>query len=213
MNDLANTQVDTRAQLRPHTVDERDLPEWGTAEDGRRVKIVSDERLPSLFAEWQADACQHTRTLIIRFVNAGGATMHQRSCPDCGMYSAHWVKKEDAEREGVATEWSRDRLASVFNHYRSDRESRLVGIVNAAAGRMQPVNRAANDDYLRSPAWQRRRSKVMQRAGHLCEGCLTNPATDVHHATYSHYGEEFAFQLLALCNCCHTRLHQPESAE
>lgn len=213
MNDHATTPTSKSAQLRPHPIDERELPEWGTGEDGRRVKIVADERLPALYAAWLADACQHPRTLIIRFVNAGGATMHQRSCPDCGMYSTHWVKKEDAEREGIATEWSRDRLASVSNRYRSEREAHFNGMINAAADRMQPVNRAANDDYLRSPAWQRRRSKVMQRAGHLCEGCLTNPATDVHHTTYRHYGEEFAFELLALCNPCHARLHQAEAAE
>lgn len=213
MNNFANTPTSSGAQLRPHPFDEEGLPEWGTAEDGRSVKIAEDERLPALFAEWKADSCQHTRTLIIRFVNAGGATMHQRSCPDCGTYSTHWIKKDDAEREGIATEWSRDRLASIFNHYRSVRQAKLVEIANAAAERMQPVNRAANDDYLRSPAWQRRRSKVLQRAGYLCEGCLTNPATDVHHTTYRHYGEEFAFQLLALCNSCHNRLHQAEAAE
>lgn len=213
MNDLANTANLSALQLPPHPIDESDCPEWGTGEDGRFVKITDDPRLPSLFAQWQADRCEHERVVIIRFVNAGGASMHQHCCKDCGYAHSRWIKREDAEREGIAVDFTKDQAASISNRYRSEREASLKALANDAAVRMQPENRASHDDYLRSPQWQRRRSKVMARAGHLCEGCLTNPALDVHHRTYAHFGNEFAFELIALCRPCHERLHAAEAAE
>lgn len=209
MNDLANTLA---ARLPQHPIDQTDLPVWGIGLDGRHVKIEGDERLPIAFEHWRADACDHARVIIIRFVNAGGGVMHQACCKDCGTTSTQFLKKDDAERQGIAVEFTKDQAASISNRYRSERKAALDGIANAAAERMQPVNRSRNDDYLRSPQWQRRRSKIFQRCGHLCEGCLTNPATDVHHRTYANYGNEFAFELLALCRDCHERLHGTEAA-
>jgi len=69
------------------------------------------------------------------------------------------------------------------------------------------VEKAEYDEYLASDAWKRRRQKVIERANGMCEGCLTEPARDVHHRTYKHFKQEFAFELLALCRQCHTRVH------
>lgn len=214
MNDQANTPATTAAQqMAMHPIDYTPLPDWGDGPDGRRVHIAGDVRLPAQYTEWQADACTHPRVVILRFVNAGGATMHQYCCKDCGLAPTRWIKREEAERQGIAVDFTKDQAASISNRYRSERKARLDGIVAAAAERMQPIIRAYHDDYLRSPQWQRRRSKVMTRAGHLCEGCLTNPALDVHHTTYAHFGNEFAFELIALCRACHERMHEAEAAE
>lgn len=65
-------------------------------------------------------------------------------------------------------------------------------------------------EYLLSDAWRRRRLKVLERCSGLCEGCLTNAATQVHHRTYAHVTEEFAFELMGLCDRCHDRVHETE---
>ena len=62
-------------------------------------------------------------------------------------------------------------------------------------------------DYLKSEEWAARRAKVMQRAGHCCEGCREQPAIDVHHLSYEHVTQEFLFELVALCRDCHGRIH------
>ena len=77
-----------------------------------------------------------------------------------------------------------------------------VRIVEAAEARQKVYRR-----YLASDAWQRRRSRVLQRAGGRCEGCGEHPATEVHHLTYDHVGDEFLFELVALCSECHRRIH------
>lgn len=61
--------------------------------------------------------------------------------------------------------------------------------------------------YLQSPAWKEKRNAVMRRAGGMCEGCGKNKAAQVHHLTYEHVCEEFLWELRAVCNGCHSRIH------
>ena len=69
------------------------------------------------------------------------------------------------------------------------------------------VDRETYNKYLSSDVWKRRREKVILRAGGVCEGCLTAPASEVHHLTYRNIYREFAFELVALCRSCHARAH------
>lgn len=65
-------------------------------------------------------------------------------------------------------------------------------------------------DYMDSPEWKSRRTKVMRRCGSICEGCGDRPAAEVHHLTYRHFMEEFLFELVGLCEPCHDRYHEEE---
>lgn len=57
--------------------------------------------------------------------------------------------------------------------------------------------------YLLSPEWQKRRAAVLKRAQGQCEGCGRRGATEVHHTTYAHVGNEPLFELRAVCDRCH----------
>ena len=61
--------------------------------------------------------------------------------------------------------------------------------------------------YLLSPAWRNKRFRVLERAGGVCEGCGERRATEVHHVTYRHVGNEFLWELRAVCGECHSRIH------
>ena len=61
--------------------------------------------------------------------------------------------------------------------------------------------------YLKTPAWKGLRNRTLARAQGHCEGCGRWPATDVHHLTYAHVGQEFLWELRAVCRDCHDRLH------
>ena len=63
------------------------------------------------------------------------------------------------------------------------------------------------NDYLLSPEWKRRRKLVIERCSGLCEGCMERRAQEVHHFTYKNFGNEFLFELVALCEPCHSRSH------
>lgn len=67
--------------------------------------------------------------------------------------------------------------------------------------------------YLDSPEWKQKRSRVLDRADGICEGCGINRASQVHHLTYKNVGNEFLFELVAVCNICHERLHEKRHAK
>lgn len=61
-------------------------------------------------------------------------------------------------------------------------------------------------EYLKTPAWRAKRQLVLQRAKGVCEGCAAQKATQVHHTTYAHVGDEFLWELIAICDTCHERV-------
>ncbi len=65
-------------------------------------------------------------------------------------------------------------------------------------------------EYLRTPKWKAIRQRVLVRAGGLCEGCGHEKATQVHHVTYKNAGNEFLWELRAICDGCHERCHGDE---
>jgi len=67
--------------------------------------------------------------------------------------------------------------------------------------------------YLLSPEWAERRRLALARAEGICEGCRKEAPTEVHHLTYDHVGQEFLFELVAVCPRCHSQLHPDEPSE
>lgn len=198
-------------RAKPHPVDTLEKPDWSTGPDGKPVKIAGDVRFVQLFTEWQTDRCGHERTGIVCWVNGGSQTCFNWFCGDCGYKLSSNIPHELAKAHGCV-KVTLDELASRSKSYVSERQERLDRMKAAAAERSQPSNRQDYSDYLRSPRYRELRERVMRRANGLCEGCLNAPAEQVHHLTYEHVGSEFAFELRALCERCHHRLHEVREA-
>ena len=60
--------------------------------------------------------------------------------------------------------------------------------------------------YLQSRAWQIKRQQVLKRDNYVCQACLNVKATEVHHKTYLHLGDEPLFDLVSVCGTCHNKL-------
>jgi hypothetical protein len=58
-------------------------------------------------------------------------------------------------------------------------------------------------DHLASEKWQRIRKAIFDRDNGICRGCLVRRATQVHQLTYRNVRNEFAFQLVSICDECH----------
>ena len=212
MDRHTKTARDYLPDAKLHPVDETPKPKWATAPDARYTDISGDDRFDGLFADWQADACRHEKTGIIRWVNAGGQTCFNWYCAHCGVKLSSNIPHDLAQQHGVVNS-SLDSMASRSKAYVAQRQAHLAKLTEGAAERAQPENREHYDDYLRSDHWRGLRAKIMRRAGGQCEGCLSAPADHVHHRTYENRGNEFAFELIAVCQACHERLHQREAAE
>lgn len=57
--------------------------------------------------------------------------------------------------------------------------------------------------YIRSGAWQIRRQRALQRAGHRCQVCGNTRRLQVHHNSYKNLGQEKDIDLSVLCWECH----------
>lgn len=61
--------------------------------------------------------------------------------------------------------------------------------------------------YLMTEQWRAKRMKALQRANFVCEGCGDHRASEVHHLSYLHLGNEFLWELKAVCRTCHEKCH------
>jgi hypothetical protein len=57
--------------------------------------------------------------------------------------------------------------------------------------------------YLNSTRWKVKRKKILRRDNYLCQSCLKEKATQVHHLTYARAGNEPLFDLTSVCQSCH----------
>lgn len=66
-----------------------------------------------------------------------------------------------------------------------------------------------HNEYLQTSQWKNIRQKVLKRDNFLCQGCLENRATEVHHLTYAHHKNELMFELISVCYDCHyNKIHK-----
>jgi 5-methylcytosine-specific restriction endonuclease McrA len=82
---------------------------------------------------------------------------------------------------------------------------------DAERKRQEEQRRADYEAYLQTREWADRRDRIFKRANGVCEGCGEAPAEQVHHLTYEHCGDEFLWELVAICRRCHVSVHGVES--
>ena len=149
-------------------------------------------------------SCEHEHKELRKRVYPSGAIHYVMQCQRCGARASNALRKAkgveppafDLELERRWKEaWEAERSA-IWDAYKRDETSRHAAY------------RDKYHDYLASPEWKARRAKVLERCKGICEGCAEQPASDVHHLTYMHVGEEFLYELVALCRECHGRAHE-----
>jgi hypothetical protein len=130
---------------------------------------------------------------VRRRVIRNGSVQLVRQCLNCGSAVGNPVKQSAVT--GGITQWDESLETSYRARHAELREQERAKFFEGYS------------EYLRSPEWKRRREKVMARAKGICEGCGDALATQVHHLTYEHVGNEFLFELVAICHECHERIH------
>lgn len=148
-----------------------------------------------------------------RFVvvkKAGGSLHLYRQCIHCGV-SIGTALKRSPEFDHAA-DWDAETEA----RFRAERKSAYAAIIQEHVRRQREGKEGfwrEYTDYLKSEAWAKRRAAVLKRANGRCEGCLEKPATQVHHLSYAHVFHEFLFELVAICDECHDRIHLDDDNE
>ena len=139
---------------------------------------------------------------LVRRLVASAVTIHLQ-CRTCGRSIGgslprkefyFWQDYPDWDADLPERYWKQDRAAA--SEYAQARQQAWA------------ERRAAYEAWLaESPEWITLRDLVLGRAGDVCEACLLNRATQVHHLTYSYGKVPPAWELKAVCRDCHAKLH------
>ncbi len=171
--------------------------------DSAKLKAISD-----LHKRYD---CAHQSTEIRKRIIRGGSVQYVSQCLTCGRgignaisYSTAMERlgKEPLDFDASIEALRKESFKSEYEQIAGDFEERYE------------LNKKEFDvwyeTYLSSEEWKIKRERVLFRAKGICEGCLEASAEVVHHLTYRNVGNEFLFQLVALCHPCHDRYHETE---
>ena len=147
------------------------------------------------------DACGDAQLERRQLKNAAGVLLHCLQCMNCGRHTCHKVKRDESNPPELDRE-----LAQRGEEARQRHWAQEAGAQQTEQEAIRGARRMEYQIYLRTPEWITLRERVKQR-DKTCQGCLAAPIEDVHHLTYEHVQNEFAFELVGLCRKCHARLH------
>lgn len=151
--------------------------------------------------------CEHPKTELRHRTYSNGSTHYVDQCLRCGRqlrsYKHNSREVAQAKLNGTIPDFDQS-LSDLFcelahTTYADRRSDNREGWL------------AWYDEYLKSPAWASKRTAVLRRDQHICQGCRERRATQVHHISYRNVGNELLFQLTSLCQQCHDRIHQEHS--
>lgn len=171
------------------------------------MKQYRDQKIAAWHEHGERFDCQHEQTALRKRVVRGGAVQYVHQCQRCGESQRQPLAKAKALREcgGVEPPPFDNALVESWEQRRNESAASINERFSKSAFFAQ------YDEYLKSSAWARRRQLVLKRAQGTCEGCGERPPVQVHHLTYEHVSNEYLFELVALCDQCHERLHEDES--
>ena len=172
--------------------------------------MTKADALTQVYREFE---CSHGRQEIRERSVRGGGKQFVYQCMICGEPCSNAMSRDAATRANGSAPLPFD------EKLRINRKESLKKAVDAVeADYLARAESKTSDfwnfykEYLKSTEWKKRRALVMRRCNGVCEGCGLEMATQVHHFTYEHVGNEFLFELVAVCDACHERIHA-ESGE
>lgn len=155
---------------------------------------------------WQEHAkkfdCSHSQSELRERTIKGGSKQYVRQCLKCGSAVSNPIKREAAlsENNGNPLPFFDEQLISSWDAAAKESATNITNTDDSEFW-------AAYEQYLAGPLWAKKREKVFERASGICEGCRDKPANQVHHLSYEHVGDEYLFELVAICDECHGKLH------
>ena len=151
--------------------------------------------------------CGHPRKAPHVAIQCDGKPFYRMQCPDCGKKLSNQLPHSSVPNRDKWPQWNEE----LFRQHSLGSGSAYEQNRAAAIAARKAEWRAVYNQYLASDDWKSVRERVLKRACGVCEGCLEAQAKEVHHQTYAHVGDEFLFELVAICGPCHNRMHPRSS--
>ncbi|UAB78651.1 HNH endonuclease [Erythrobacter sp. SCSIO 43205] len=183
---------------------------WFKPEGAKRSKkLAITAELERDFRHWLDSECRDHDLKVHKFVFSNGQPNYRLQCTKCGFHEGAWIAKTKIRDLDSVPEGS----SNAYDDYYDGRRRAWSVVQSDHFAQQDSQNALEYQEYLNSSEWRDKREKVLKRANGTCEGCLDRAATEVHHITYEHIGEEFLWELRAVCQQCHDRIHQSEEEQ
>lgn len=151
--------------------------------------------------------CDCSRKAVRQRTQRNGVLIYAEQCLDCGRF-IRAISKRAPEIIQMPNRVAFDEtLQEKWRQRQREYSEQRQQARDAARQEQNAEWWAKYSRYLETNAWRLKRQAVLTRANNWCEGCAMRPAVHVHHTTYEHVFNEFLFELVALCEPCHRRIH------
>jgi hypothetical protein len=171
----------------------------------QEISAFDTEHLREELAGFAAESCVHEKIEIRSIRTKTGGVQIWKLCLDCAQkFQSPLAKKSlDFEPELIDAE------SVELNYDRMHKRRRFEIIALHAEAELKTNALFAKDwgQYLKSDKWKDKRERVLKRADYICQGCGQERASEVHHVTYERRFFEMLFDLVALCQTCHSLIN------
>jgi 5-methylcytosine-specific restriction endonuclease McrA len=160
--------------------------------------------------------CDHFESDLVKFIQSNGIAKARRQCCECHDFVGGDVggyTKEQRESLPLANIELREKSSNNKWEFRRIFYERRKEITEERQRNKKTLWFRDYSNYLRSDKWKAKRLLVLKRDNYLCQACLNNTATDVHHKTYEFVMQEPLFDLVAVCKRCHDHIHSLKDAK
>jgi 5-methylcytosine-specific restriction endonuclease McrA len=155
-------------------------------------------------------SCEHVSTRITKYTKCNGITCARLQCEKCGS-AVRDISKKGLDLEEIPDFDYELRADFQFRKRRHQAQLFQERIEYAATHKNEHDSWWEKyKQYLQSKQWQEIRQRVLTRDRYVCQACLRNRASQVHHLSYELYnkmGKSAAFELASICNACHGAIH------
>jgi hypothetical protein len=155
-------------------------------------------------------ACDHSQKILCNKPDKNGRPLVAEQCVNCGkrVGNAHPARNFSRPELEALPLWNRE----LETTYSKRKWAELSFLNKAEKDKEDEAWWNRYEAHLQSPKWKALREKVIERANGICEGCGHNRATQAHHLTYERVGDEMLFDLVAVCESCHSKVHRKKAS-
>lgn len=152
--------------------------------------------------------CKNPEIIHVNMPRIDGTPLKRWFCKNCGAHKQMKMSdKFEWKRLPIVTKEQAENIEKEVFEKRKSFFSYMEKLNKQLLEKRKDEFHKEYSEYLKSPKWRALRDLVLERDKGVCQACLINKATQVHHLTYDNVYNEFAFQLVSVCEDCHNKIH------
>lgn len=156
------------------------------------------------------DCCATPHLQVVKYIISNGRIQVREQCTNCGTLKGQSLGGYTAEQKEALPPVNKELHEQSLNNWEGIHNYR-TRYLNKQRQIQSDVWNIRYAQYLQTDEWKQKREMVMLRDKYLCQCCMKNAATQVHHKSYEFVdftGLEPCFDLVAICKDCHEKLHE-----